>query len=198
MHKNCLNCGKLFQVKHDRKKFCNSQCFRDYLKINRKGKYIKCKVCRKEFYIMPGDVGRKFYCSRKCYFKDKDRPQCMTITRIARKCKFCGTEFFVIPSNTKKFCSQKCFRKYVKVEGQGELLKQHTKEIKRQVKNLTEQGFKCFVPGPIPDIIANKNGKNYAVEVDLTSYPNTDKYNDIDFFDDVYWIKVASKRRRRK
>lgn len=59
-----------------------------------------------------------------------------------------------------------------------------------EVKILEQQGFKCIPIGKvIPDIIALKDGKVYAVEVEY-SRPNYDKYSDDikSRFDEVIWI----------
>ncbi|MEM3389633.1 MAG: hypothetical protein QW491_09510 [Thermoproteota archaeon] len=72
----------------------------------------------------------------------------------------------------------------------------HSKIVMEELKNLRKQGFICVpIQNPIPDIVAFKNGKVYAVEVELTPPPDYAKYERIPhFFDDVIWIMI--KRRK--
>lgn len=101
-------------------------------------------------------------------------------------CLICNKEFKVKPSeNDRKFCSLSCSKVRLK-----ETFKEHFEKVKEQVKILEEQGYSCFTPDikPRPDIIAKKDGKIYAVEVEFQEYPDYDKYNNINFFDDVIWL----------
>lgn len=84
--------------------------------------------------------------------------------------------------------------------------------ILKEIPELEKQEFKCVPIGRvIPDIIAIKNGKIYAIEVEYGK-PNYNKYNRDDYrsyFEDVIWIvrreiserryskKVASRKRRK-
>ena len=64
------------------------------------------------------------------------------------------------------------------------------KNILKEIPELEKQGFRCIPIGKvIPDIIAIKNGKVYAVEVEYGRHPNYSKYNDVKkYFDDIIWI----------
>jgi hypothetical protein len=71
----------------------------------------------------------------------------------------------------------------------------HTEAVLEEVKRLREQGFLAVpVDNPQPDIVAFKDGKVYAVEVELPSgryHPNPDytKYERIpNLYDDIIWI----------
>jgi hypothetical protein len=33
----------------------------------RKGMYLVCPICQKEFYVWAGSVNKRKYCSRKCH-----------------------------------------------------------------------------------------------------------------------------------
>jgi hypothetical protein len=71
------------------------------------GKNIRCKVCKKEFYISESRFGIKKYCSRECAKKDvwgfKPRK---------KKCIICGKEFEInYPLKVgKKTCSFECWK----------------------------------------------------------------------------------------
>ena len=69
--------------------------------------------------------------------------------------------------------------------------------IDREVLLLEEQGFRCIpITNVIPDIVAIKDGKVYAIEVEYnkgTRYykPNYEKYDKNNYrrrFDDVLWL----------
>src|SRR5574343_287760 len=36
------------------------------------GQYIKCKVCTKDIYVMPFQIGRKKFCSKKCFYLGRE------------------------------------------------------------------------------------------------------------------------------
>jgi len=63
--------------------------------------------------------------------------------------------------------------------------------ILKEIPELEKQGFKCIPIGKvIPDIIAIKNGKIYAIEIEYQK-PNYLKYNKDNYkgyFEDVIWI----------
>ncbi len=69
-------------------------------------------------------------------------------------------------------------------------VKKHYEKILEQVKNLESQGFRAIPIGKvIPDIIAFKDNKIYAVEVHNTGNPDYNKYVSIEnYFDDIFWI----------
>lgn len=72
----------------------------------------------------------------------------------------------------------------------GNAVKKAFARIEAEVAELEKQGFRCIpITRVIPDIIAIKEGKVYAVEVEYKT-PNYDKYTDEvkNRFDDVIWI----------
>jgi 5-methylcytosine-specific restriction endonuclease McrA len=77
---------------------------------NKAGRYIKCKLCNKEFWVQPNEEkkGKKF-CSQECsltyQFKDSYKQRFKII------CKQCGKEFEVLKNekNKRKYCSIECF-----------------------------------------------------------------------------------------
>jgi len=78
----------------------------------------------------------------------------------------------------------------VQREGRGD--EQHKRMILSEKEKLENQGFRVFLPDqkPVPDMIATKEGKVYAIEVE--SYgkgrPDYEKYDVPHSFDDVIWI----------
>lgn len=69
--KKCLICGKKFQPDRNSKgKYCSYKCYWLSLKgkiINPKnGKYVKCQICGKEFYVSKCRIDKTEFCSNKC------------------------------------------------------------------------------------------------------------------------------------
>lgn len=157
---------------------------------------MNCKFCGKEFYVERGDT-RRLFCSRKCYLDDlKVNKRTYVKKGTYKKCEFCDKKFYVYPSTSdQRFCSHNCYFKSRNTETW-----KHYREIKQQVKNLTNQGFKCFLPDykPRPDIIATKDGKVYAVEIDFKLEPDFDKYKGITFYDDIFWILIRNGKKEVK
>lgn len=67
---------------------------------------------------------------------------------------------------------------------------------------LKQQGFRCIpITSAIPDIIAFKDGKVFAVEVEVLrtvgTSPNWNKYTDDirQHFDDIIWILIRKNKR---
>jgi len=77
-------------------------------------------------------------------------------------------------------------------------LTEHDQWIKEEMARLMEQGYKCLDIGSldakIPDIIAVKDGKIYAIEVERCAV-DYNKWTGQTFFDDIIWV-VKSKNRR--
>lgn len=62
--------------------------------------------------------------------------------------------------------------------------------IEQEIPELEKQGFRCIPIGRvIPDIIAIKDNKVYAIEVEY-GRPNYAKYTDVikNYYDDIIWI----------
>lgn len=65
----------------------------------RRGRYVPCQTCNEEFYVRPGEIGRKF-CSRTCMGFQ---------IRKERTCVVCRSKFFSRPrQGPVKTCSVKC------------------------------------------------------------------------------------------
>lgn len=78
------------------------------------GKYIKCKICRKEFWVFKSRFNKRKYCSRECSILGMigrcNKPKNGKII----KCKECNKNFY-IPKyriNKQKFCSAICRKKF--------------------------------------------------------------------------------------
>ena len=70
----------------------------------RKGDYVNCQICGREFYRQPAYIKQnRRFCSRKCTNQWQSR------NRIDLKCQHCGKEFNVSQSHSeRKFCSKDC------------------------------------------------------------------------------------------
>jgi TyrR family helix-turn-helix protein len=66
----------------------------------RKGIFMKCKNCGKEFYVSPYRLKEAKFCSRYCYLQ---------YTTVRKKCAYCGKEFIIGKSKeNRKYCSEDC------------------------------------------------------------------------------------------
>lgn len=167
--KVCLECNKEFEFKYSnetefqRRKFCSLQCSNSYFysQVN-----VKCDECKKEIKIFSKDLAKlHHFCNRQCYSSYR---------------------------RGKVFTKGETLRKSLTLESRQKIVTtkiRHTNAIKQHIKELQEQGFKVFEPDrkPRPDIIASKDGKIYAIEVEFGT-PNYNKYNNTTFFDDIIWI----------
>src|SRR3990167_5365979 len=74
-----------------------------------------------------------------------------------------------------------------RMKGHKRMMLAH-KRILDEVPKLEEQGFLCIpITSVIPDIIALKDGKVYAIEIEYQK-PNLEKYERSKWFDEVVWI----------
>ena len=63
--------------------------------------------------------------------------------------------------------------------------------IEVEAKKLEQQGFRVIpITRAVPDIIAIKDGKVFAIEVEYSNHPNYSKYTDDvrKYYDDIVWI----------
>lgn len=107
MIKVCEYCGKEFEQRFGREKFCSQEC--GYK--SRKLPPIKktCEMCGKEFEIKRSGGNRKQkFCSTKCSTKHVSKV--LTVHEwITVKCEECGKEMRVKDKpNRKRFCGYKC------------------------------------------------------------------------------------------
>lgn len=104
----CDECGILTIAKRKTKRFCSLFCAqrkRSPLKGRKKGKFLPCKLCGKEVWVMPHRLKNKniFCCKEHLY---------LYIKTNAKKilCRGCGTE---IPlQSQRKTCSDICHKKW--------------------------------------------------------------------------------------
>ncbi len=71
---------------------------------------------------------------------------------------------------------------------------EHNEECAKLKVELEKQGFKAIDIGALkPDVIAIKDGKIYAYEVEFQN-PKYEKYNECFFFNDIIWILKSRKK----
>jgi len=111
--KICLVCEQKFECNQVKQKFCSQKCMGKYYSLHPhspKKKKIRliCKVCGKEFWILPSALKwvNRETCSRKCQGLLRRK-------RVIRVCESCGKEFEVrncetMRSHRSRFCSLKC------------------------------------------------------------------------------------------
>jgi hypothetical protein len=145
--------------------------------------------------------------------------------RVERVCQYCGKHFKVpkhmLRWNQGKYCSFECARaahskslkrqnkltqpmssKETRTKAVHTRKARHEVEVEETIKMLKNQGFKCVNVSwnesfkPRPDIIAFKDNKIYAVEVDCGGYANFDKYAVPHPYDDVIWVLVRMRKKK--
>lgn len=193
----CAYCKKEFAIlPSSTLKYCSKECY----KMNRK-KIVSernnrlCKECGIIFHrkSWAGKNEGKF-CSRKCadiYRSKHHQKQGAFIS-----CKICGKEFFVekYDLSDRKVCSVSCLRIYQKIKGTNQS-EAHKTGIKMCQKDLESKGYRVLLTDnkPRPDLIAFKDNKVYAYEIDCGG-TNKKKYEGINFFDDIIWISIKEKQ----
>lgn len=84
-----------------------------------KGKYISCRICKKQTYAMPNALNIKKYCSYTCKSKSQE-------TAVFKKCKWCGNEYKAYLSQIKhrgsNYCSKECQSKGQGKERKGKII----------------------------------------------------------------------------
>lgn len=121
--KYCKICGKeLFERRKRQVLICSEKCKKEskrrgVLKHSGenhpdwKGGKIKknCKVCSKQFEVIPSRKDEAFYCSVKCYRIGRRN-------RVTLKCKQCGKQFIAsyirATYQNAQFCSTRCYLSY--------------------------------------------------------------------------------------
>ncbi len=76
-------------------------------------KIIRCKECGKEFkcYVYPNR--KRFYCSKKCYIKNKIPCNKGIYKKLLnRVCINCKKKYKAYIHTNKKFCSRKCYKEW--------------------------------------------------------------------------------------
>jgi transposase len=104
-----------------------------------------------------------------------------------------GIMFKVSPDTVKQWMKAYGIRKKYDWSYHQDKKAIHEKYVDKVIKDLTAKGFRCvrLSSGPIPDIIAVKNGKIYAVEVETGGQQHEfDKYVGVSWYDDIIWVLV--------
>lgn len=112
--RKCEYCGKEFEPKQSRSKYCSRECqVKGFHASRPKGETKKCKWCGQVFFAT--HKGNK-YCSPSCRQKaaDEQRTIIAEKKKIAKqpiKCKHCGAEF--VPRHKRQiFCCEQCGYEY--------------------------------------------------------------------------------------
>lgn len=167
---------------------------------------LKCIGCGKEFKRSGCDVrkGRIKYCSHKCYMehfvpwnKGLIQPRDKNIKE--KKCMFCGKVFtnwehhvFGKFFEKMRFCSKDCWYNHQNKCKNEYWKNTHSDYVNIQEVALKNQGYRVIkTGGALPDLIAVKDGKIYAIEVETgTQRPQYNKYTDSikEMYDDIIWI----------
>lgn len=138
----CAQCGKESitkpaLAKRATKHFCNKKCMSDYEKTftGESAKHWKggkqelaCKKCGKAFFVDPGKVDERYFCSKKCadeWRSENIRGENNPIwkPRIEVPCIICGTKILKTSGQLKRlkyiFCSRECHRLWQSQQSRG-------------------------------------------------------------------------------
>ncbi len=167
-------------------------------------KYVTliCKSCGESFDVVSNRADKARFCSQRCYrgyYNEHGWPHVKP--KIKLTCKKCGKIFERKPSRADdKYCSQTCAATDVQRSHKGiprsekvkekirERIRLHTEALDEHAEILRDQGFEVMIVDKLrPDILARKDGKIYAVEVEFGK-PDYAKYEGIKVFDDIIWI----------
>ena len=115
----CETCGKEFETKNKKSRFCSYPCQNKWQKEKRPkppNKKItkECEICKRRFTIKLHRKDTAKYCSWECNHKSKEGKKSPFNRRINFSCLQCGRQFEVKHhrKNTAKFCSPECSAKY--------------------------------------------------------------------------------------
>jgi intein/homing endonuclease len=111
----CSHCKSTFPKTSSQKKYCSEECSYE---AKKKRVRIKCKQCNSEIEKTPSDDQK--FCNKVCYEKyvkengvlfekqfGEDHPRYKG--KDNHKCKKCGEKFEAYESESKKYCSKKCY-----------------------------------------------------------------------------------------
>ena len=165
---------------------------------------FECYICGKAFKKFPSErkYNRKF-CSRQCYNRWKDTPEYKAMVSEKSKKRWADSEYKKrvtrkiweskhLPAN----CEEHGIENSAMIQKNSREL--HAKLVLEETKKLEQQGFRAIPLIKVyPDIIAIKNGKVYAVEVEAPHSSSRmtakyDKYDDIKWYDDI--LRILYKR----
>jgi 5-methylcytosine-specific restriction endonuclease McrA len=100
--RTCPICEQEFEPSNSLQKYCSQACGFRHGKggPKRRGTTKRCVTCGARFYVRPGQVASRKFCSQACMGF-----QC----RKERTCKICGAAFFSKPrQGPVKTCSKRC------------------------------------------------------------------------------------------
>ena len=147
--RNCLTCGKEFQVKACQVKgvagggnYCSKACMYDR---NKKETTRACECCGKEFSTPPSQMHIRT-CSLECGYKIRQMP---TKEKVELKCAHCGNSFFEHESraDSRIYCSRICMMADEKTKA-------------RKSASVSGDKNPCWKGGVLVDAVS-KNGIRY-------------------------------------
>jgi hypothetical protein len=122
----CEICGKLhyripIRLINSKHFYCSVECSTQGMSLYparpKNGEYKTCPICKEAFYVMPGQLNKRKYCSYKCSYKAKENHPILI-------CKVCGKEYRTYYSHVKwrgsSYCSKKCHDKGASIFKTGE------------------------------------------------------------------------------
>ena len=138
---------------------------------------------------MPFQKGHKGFKIKNFQIKERIKKIPKEKNIQSHNCLTCNS----LIKNKNKFCCKECrCRKHSeetkqKMRGKPRLILHHER-ILQEIPELEKQGFRC-IPNTkiIPDIIAIKDNKVYAIEVEYQK-PDYNKYTDCKLYDDIIWV----------
>jgi hypothetical protein len=166
-NKICIGCKKEFVTRRDDAKYCVQTCYWKYMK----------PVNGFKSGLKPWNIGRKMSYEERLKVSKNSQEMWANFPEEVKK---------KLLSNLEKG----------RPLGNGGLTKgkdrdqtNHLIMISKECARLEEQGFRVIpIVKAIPDIIAIKDGKVYAIECETYGNPAYKKYVGIDYFDDIIWI----------
>lgn len=156
--------------------------------------FRSCLSCQRQFSVVRKDyIGARSktpdysntkFCSFKCRQTWMSRPARRELHR-----KLSLKQGLRPPSRKGSKWTPSQRQKITKIRKGNATLHVAHRRILKEVRGLEKQGFKVMpITQVIPDMIAIKNGKIYAIEVEYNGKPNYDKYAKAPWFTNVTWL----------
>ena len=210
IQKICLGCGRRFYVLPSRsnKKYCSKSCYLKHRPVWNKGLTKETdprvrKISEKLKRLFQDPKYKKKWYDKQIKIRqtkeyrqkisEKTKQQWKDPIKRARLLAGIRSE------ETRKKISEASKKQWSNPEYRNRVIKKiretrkrrvHEAYIQKFIEEYEKQGFKCIpisygMGVPIPDFIAIKDGKVYAVEVMYKKRPNYSKYQNCKYYDDI-------------